>query len=93
MCAAVLTIALIVGNVFLFVSNRNASIEVSKRAQFIQQGAQLGALYTDIVKSLAELSARNQDTQLRDVLTRNDITITPNPAAAQSAGPAQKSAK
>lgn len=87
--AALLLLALILVNMSLFLSNRSAQAEVNTRSQYVQQSLQLEGLYREMVKALADLSARNQDTQLKDLLAKQGITFTVNPpAAAGSTTPA-----
>ena len=69
---------LVVTNMVMFVTNRSAQGEVQGRAQFIQQTAQIEVLYREIVKALADLSVKNQDTQLRDLLAAHGISVTVN---------------
>jgi hypothetical protein len=54
---------------------------VNSRQQFIQQSIQLEGLYREMVKALADLSAKNNDVQLRDLLKTHGITFTVNPGA------------
>lgn len=68
-------------NMLLFSQNRSAQAEVNSRGQFIQQSIQLEALYREIVKALVDLSVRNNDIQLRDILVKQGIvTVMPNPS-------------
>lgn len=76
---AAVALVLVLANMVLFTQNRQAQVEVASRAQFIQQVAQLEPLYREIVKALADLSVRNNDDQLRDVLARQGISIAQNP--------------
>ena len=66
---------LVVANMILFSQNRMAQAEVSGRAQYIQQTAQLEPLYREMVKALGELAVRNSDTQLRDMLAKHGIVV------------------
>ena len=73
-----LAVAALVGvNIFLYGANRTAQAEVASRAQYIQQTAQLEPLYREMVKALAELSIRNNDQELRDMLAKQGIKVTP----------------
>lgn len=89
--------ALAITNMVLFEGNRAAQAEVNARQQYIQQSIQLQGLYTEMVKALAELSVRNQDAQLGNLLGSLGISVsfTPKPAAAGAATPesAKKGAK
>jgi len=79
---------LVVVNMSLFTGNRSAQAEISSRAQYIQQSAQLEPLYREMVKALADLAVRNNDGQLRELLTKQGITVSANPPAA-AAPPAE----
>ncbi len=73
---ATLAVGLAVVNIVLFKSNQTASAEYAQRGQYIQQTVQLEPLYQQIIKALAELAIKNNDTQLRDLLNSQGITIT-----------------
>ena len=77
--AAAIGLAVINGT--LFVSNRSLQAAVNNRQQFVLQSMQLETLYREMVKSLADLSARNNDDQLRALLKTHGITFTVNPPA------------
>lgn len=79
-------IILALTNAAFVTHNRARQIEVNGRAQFVQQSAQLESLYNDMVRALAELSARNDDEQLKSLLQGVGITFTvnnPPPAGAK----------
>jgi len=77
---AAIGLALAVANMVMFSQNRTAQAAVSGRAQYIQQTAQLEPLYREMVKALSELSVRNNDAELRDMLAKQGITISQSPA-------------
>jgi type VI protein secretion system component VasK len=83
---AVIALVLVIANVVLFSSNRAAQAEVAGRQQFIQQSVQLETLYQQMVHSLAELSAKNNDAQLKSVLAAQGITFSVAPNDAASVG-------
>ena len=72
---ALLTALMAGYTMMLFSQNRAAQGEFARRAQFVQQSIQLEALYRDIVKALADLSVRNQDKALNDLLVSQGITV------------------
>ena len=90
---ASLCVVLVLANIVLFVQNRQMQADINQRAQYIQRTAQLEPLYRDIVKALADLSVRNNDPQLRDVLSKQGITISTNPTPAVPAAPAAEAKK
>ncbi|MBL8332653.1 MAG: hypothetical protein JNM08_06100 [Rubrivivax sp.] len=88
-----LVIAAVVATTLVMASgNRTLQGEVNARQQYVQQSVQLEGLYREIVRALAELGARNNDTQVRDMLQRHGITYTlnANPAAPAGQAPAKK---
>ena len=60
----------------------------ARRRERIQQTAQLEVLYREIVKALADLSVKNQDAELRGLLTSHGITVTVNPPGGSAPAPA-----
>jgi hypothetical protein len=66
----------------LLAQNRAAQAQLAQRAQFIQQSVQLEPLYREVAKALADLSVRNQDRALGDLLASQGITVN----TAQGAG-------
>ena len=75
--------------------NRGLQQDIAQRQQYVQQSVQLEGLYREIVRALAELGARNNDQQVRELLQRHGITYTANnappaPAAAVGSGTPRK---
>ena len=87
---SLLLLALVAGALALGASNRELQGQVNARAQYLQQSVQLESLYREIVRALAELGARNNDVQVRDLLQRHGITYTANAAAAPAPNPPAK---
>jgi hypothetical protein len=83
---AVLGLAFVVINIFLFLGNRTIQGEVNDRQQFINQSMQLDRLNRELIAALANLAARNNDDQIRNLLASHGITFTVNQPT--SAGPA-----
>jgi type II secretory pathway pseudopilin PulG len=83
---ALLVAAAVAGILTLGSLNRALQSEVNARQQYVQQSVQLETLYREIVRALAELAARNNDSAVRDMLGRHGISYTANPPAAP-AGP------
>lgn len=82
----VVALVLVIANIVLFSGNRSTQAEIAGRQQFIQQSAQLETLYQQMVRSLAELSAKNNDAQLKSVLAAQGITFSVTPNDAPPAG-------
>ena len=80
------TLVLVLANATLFLTNRSTQIDANSRQQFIQQSIQLETLYREIVKALADLSVKNNDKQLKDMLTSQGITVTVGQQGSGSAG-------
>ena len=79
-------------DMMLFGQNRTTQAELARRNQYIQQSVQLEPLYREMVKALADLSVRNQDKALSDLLGTQGITINA-PAAATPPSPAPETKK
>lgn len=62
-------------------ANQSARADVGQRQQYVQQSVQLEVLYRDIIRALAELSARNNDADVKAMLARHGITYSLSPAA------------
>ena len=82
---ASLSLPLLLGNIALVSMNRSQQVDINQRQQFVQQSVQLEGLYREIVQSLAELGARNNDEAVRAMLARHGITYSVNPTAAAPA--------
>jgi uncharacterized membrane protein YeiB len=81
-----LVVALAAGyDMVLFSQNRATQAELAQRNQYIQQSVQLEGLYREIVRALADLSVRNQDKALGDLLSAQGITINASPAQGTAA--------
>ena len=68
-------LALAILNVSLFQSNRTLQTDLALKQQFVQQSAKLQGLNNEIIRALAELSHRNQDAQVRALLSDNGVTF------------------
>jgi translation elongation factor EF-Ts len=82
-CAA---IVLVIINAVLFTGNRSMQTEINGRAQFVQQSQQLEGLFNEMVRALAELSARTNDEQLKSLLQSVGISFSVNPPAPAASG-------
>ena len=80
---AAASVVAVVANMSMYLVNRSTQAEISSRAQFLQQTGQLDVLYREMVKALADLSVRNQDKELQELLTKHGITVNvaPGPGA------------
>ena len=90
---AAIALLLAIVNMVVFSQNRAAQAEVGGRSQYIQQAAQLEPLYREMVKALADLAVRNNDAELRDMLTKQGITLTASPPAPSPPAPEPKKGK
>ena len=84
-----LALLLMASSLTLGALNRSLQAEVGVRQQYVQQSLQLETLYREIIRALAELGARNNDGNLREMLQRHGITYdaAPAPAPAAAAAP------
>lgn len=85
-----LCLAAALASVALQVHNQSARADIAQRQQYVQMSVQLEGLYREIVRALAELSARHNDAEVRDLLQRHGITFNaaaPAPAAATPRSP------
>jgi len=82
---ALLAAIFVVANTLLFTSNRTAQADIAGRQDYIQKSVQFEGLYREIVKALADLSVRNQDPELRNLLAAHGISVTLPPPAAPAA--------
>lgn len=78
--AVALVLAIV--NAVMFSNNRQAQNELATRGQYIQQSLQLEPLYQSLIKSLADLAARDNDAELRELLGSQGITFNVNPQPA-----------
>jgi hypothetical protein len=85
---AVTGFVLVLVNIGLVLSNRDRQASINTRAQYVQQSVQLQGLYQEIIKALADLAVRNKDDQLRELLSRNGMTISVTPSGGTAASPA-----
>ncbi|MCA0243140.1 MAG: hypothetical protein LCI02_20030 [Proteobacteria bacterium] len=91
---ALLALAAAVALVGLGQHNAAARRELAQQQQYVQQSVQLEGLYREMVRALAELSARNGDEALRSLLQRHGISYNLQaPAAAPANPPATSKAK
>ncbi len=91
-----LALVLVIINIVLFTGNRSIQAEVNTRQQFINQSLQLDRLNRDLVTALANLASRNNDEQLKNLLTSHGITFSVNPpgtSAPAAGGPAAAGGK
>ena len=77
-----LALCLAIVNALMFSANRQAQNELATRGQYIQQSLQLEPLYQSLIKSLADLAARDNDKALRDLLASEGITFSAGGQAA-----------
>lgn len=83
---ALLGLIFVAVNIFLFLGNRTIQGEVNDRQQFINQSLQLDRLNRELIAALANLAARSNDDQVRNLLASQGITFTVNqPPASSSA--------
>lgn len=72
---ALVQAALVGTNMALFGENRTLQAEVNQRAQLVQQATQFEQLTRDVALALAQLSARTNDPQIRNMLAGLGINV------------------
>ena len=70
---------LVAVNMYLFVTNLRLQREVTERQQFITQSAQIQGVAREIVSRIVSLAVKNNDEQLKQLLTSHGINVTVNP--------------
>ena len=80
MALGIAALLLVIVNSTLLTLNRTRQLEINNRLQFVQQSVQLEGLYRDIVKALAELAVKGNDTQILQMLTAQGISVTSTPS-------------
>ena len=72
---AFVTCVLVGVNMYLFTGNQGLQREVAERQQLMTQNAQLQPLSREIVTALANLATKNNDEQLKQLLTSHGISF------------------
>ena len=72
-------LALAIVNAVMFSHNRQVQNELAARGQYIQQSLQLDPFYQSLIKSPADLAAKNNDAQLCELLSSQGISFSANP--------------
>ena len=80
---------LVIANMVLFSRNRMQQQEISDRQLYVQQTAQLEGLYQQLIRAIAELSARNNDAALGAVLGRQGCHVQRDAQRSAVTDPAQ----
>ena len=77
----VLVLALVGVDIALFERNRGVQTELAGRQQFLQKTQGLETLHRELVNAIASLVARDNDEELRKILTDHGIgaSATPRP--------------
>ncbi len=89
---AVLSLAFVIVNIFLFLGNRTIQGDVNDRQQFINQSIQFDRLNRELIAALANLAARHKDDQIRNLLAPQGITFTLNQPTGAAPAPSAPAA-
>ena len=81
-----LALIIVVVNIFLFVQNRSLQLEVNNRQLFINQSMQFEQLNREIINALANLTIKNNDDDLKQLLATHGITVSVTQNAAPDSG-------
>ncbi len=76
---------LVLTNIGFVDSNQALSGSITNRQQYLQQSGQLQQIYQPMINSLASLAAKNNDSQIHDLLASQGISYTVNPVQAPAA--------
>lgn len=88
-----LALAAAVAGIGLAQYNASLRRQMGEQQQYLQQSVQLEGLYREMVRALAELSARSGDEPLRALLQRHGIQYSINAPASPPAATAQGARK
>jgi len=78
---AMLALTAIVGAIAVSISNQSLRQEVAARQQTINQGLALSQVNSRLINTLATVSARDNDDQIRALLAQQGITFKPSSEA------------
>ncbi len=81
---SIVAVVLLVVNISLANSNRSLQSDLSKRQSDIATGQALSQLNQALVRQIAEFSLKFDNSQLRNVLTEQGITLNGEDAAAKT---------
>ena len=73
-----LALVLVLTDIVKFSSNQKSQNEFNGRNQYIQQSQQLEPIYQGVIRTLAELSAKSNDEQIKSLLAAQGINFTVN---------------
>ena len=73
-----LALVLVLTDIVMFSSNQKSQNEFNGRNQYIQQSQQLEPIYQGVIRTLAELSAKSNDEQIKSLLAAQGINFTVN---------------
>ncbi len=73
-----LALVLTLTDIVMFSSNQKSQNEFNNRNQYIQQSQQLEPIYQSVIRTLAELSAKSNDEQIKSLLAAQGINFTVN---------------
>lgn len=79
-----LALALTAANAIIGNGVRDQQRDVTQRALFIQQSAQLEPLLQGMARGIAELAMKANDADLKRLLDAQGITVTPAPPAKEA---------
>jgi hypothetical protein len=74
--AAAIFLIVVIANVTIARSARAMQAQFSEQQQYIGTTTQLEVLNRELIRALAELAARSNDEQIRNLLNANGITFT-----------------
>ena len=72
---AAVPLVAVIGDFVLARGNHSLRADVDQRQHLINQGAQLGHVNQALIRQIAMAAVKDRDTKLRELLSRNGITI------------------
>ena len=85
---ALISCVLVAINMYFVTENQKLQRQVAERQQFITQSVQIQAIAREIVGALANLAAKNNDEQLKQMLTSHGVSFSANqPSATEGKKP------
>jgi hypothetical protein len=87
---SVVSLLLIITGMAMISGNRSLQTEINQRQMSIDTAARLTQLNQNLAQALAEASIKNEDKDIRDLLSSQGISVKPGKDAAGSQAPAKK---
>jgi hypothetical protein len=87
---AFVALLLLIGNIILISGNRQMQEEVGRRQAIIGNAGNLSNLNQSLAQALAEVAVKGKDSQIRDLLAAQGITVREQPVKSDEPSAASK---